>query len=344
MANKERLYYFDNFRAIAIAIIVLGHCYTGWDIANYYEKVIANSITGGTALFVFISGFFLHHIFYRRNIGYVDFIIKKFVAVGLPYLVLSSSYMILYFFVKHDVPTHSSLEGSPIWEVVITNFVTGRTLVAYWYIPFAHLIFALTPFFYSFIKSKVETQIILTVTLFILSSTVFWRPIDGMNPIHSVLYFTPFYLLGIIFSLNFLRFIDIIIKYKALLFLMWVGCLFVMNSLAQVGNLSKGLSMSFEGIDLMVMQKIILIFLLIAVLYESLNYKIKILDFIAKNSFPIFFIHGWVLALGNFVFEFKVDNFFEVFVVFLLVMGVFLVVSVTVKAVLNEKSKFVIGV
>ena len=344
MANKERLYYFDNFRAIAIAIIVLGHCYMGWDKAHYYEKVISNSITGGTTLFVFISGFFLHHIFYRRNIGYVDFIIKKFVAVGLPYLFLSSFFMILYFFVKHDVPTHSSLEGSPIWEVVMTNFVTGRTLTAYWYIPFALLIFALTPIFYSFIKTKVEIQIILTASLFILSSTVFWRPIAGMNPFHSMLYFTPFYLLGIIFSLNFLRIIDILIKYKALLFLIWVGCLVVMNSLAQVGNLSKDLSMSFEGIDLMVIQKIILIFLLIAVLYDSFDYKIKLLDFLAKNSFPVFFIHGCVIALVNIIFEFKADNFFEVFVVFLLVMGVSLIVSVTVKAVLKEKSKIVIGV
>ncbi len=53
-----RINYFDYFRGIAILLIVAGHCLAPWYINTMPEMVIANLIKGGTALFVFISGFF----------------------------------------------------------------------------------------------------------------------------------------------------------------------------------------------------------------------------------------------------------------------------------------------
>lgn len=343
MMRDNRLFYFDNFRAIAILLIVWGHCYSGWDKTEYYEKLISNAITGGTALFVFISGFFLHHIFYKRHTGYVEFLIKKIISVGVPYFLLSSLYMILYLNVSGSVPTHFSLQGLPMWEVVMINFATGRTLTAYWYIPFVLLLFALTPFFYAFITTNSKNQAFLTVVLFILSSAVFWRPVADINPFHSILYFTPFYLLGIMFSLNQMKIISVLKNYKLLLWVFWGGCLLAMTYLGQVGNLRKDFSLSFDGLDLMVMQKIALIFLIITVLHEFFNYKIEFLDFVARNSFPVFFIHPWVTSIIGYVFDFKADNFMEVSVVFLVVVSISLAVSVGVKGILKSKSKFLIG-
>ncbi|AGS39765.1 acyltransferase family protein [Cycloclasticus zancles] len=76
-----RLNYFDYFRAIAIIIIVAGHSFSLWVIDTLPEKVLANIITGGTSLFVFISGFFFHHIFYK-NFKYQIFILKRFRSLG----------------------------------------------------------------------------------------------------------------------------------------------------------------------------------------------------------------------------------------------------------------------
>jgi len=84
-----RLNYFDYFRAIAILFIVAGHSLTGWNIDTLPEKVFANIITGGTSLFVFISGFFFHHIFYK-NFEYIIFMKKKIENVLVPYIVLST--------------------------------------------------------------------------------------------------------------------------------------------------------------------------------------------------------------------------------------------------------------
>jgi peptidoglycan/LPS O-acetylase OafA/YrhL len=52
---------FNYFRAIAILLIVAGHSYeiAGINIynLNFFEKLAVNLISGGTTLFVFISGF-----------------------------------------------------------------------------------------------------------------------------------------------------------------------------------------------------------------------------------------------------------------------------------------------
>jgi len=62
-----RLNSFDYFRAIAILIIVTGHSYQPWVIDTFPEKIVGNLITGGTSLFVFISGFF-SIMFFTQNL------------------------------------------------------------------------------------------------------------------------------------------------------------------------------------------------------------------------------------------------------------------------------------
>lgn len=343
MTDNNRLFYFDSFRAIAILLIVLGHCYTGWERNSYSEVFISNAITGGTALFVFISGFFLHYIFYKRKMDYLPFIKKKFISVGVPYFILSSLYMLLYFSLKGDVPTNEHLEGFSTSEVIFINFLTGRTLIAYWYIPLALILFSLTPLFYSFVRASFKFQIYLTLLLFALSSIFFWRPIDGLNPVHSVLYFAPFYLLGIIFSINHSMMINVIQKYKLLFLFVWLISLALMNYVEQIGNNNKSNPFSYEGVDLMVVQKISLIFLLVLLCYKYFNSKIKILSFIANNSFPVFFIHGWVLSGVWFLFDFKAANFAQVFAYFLIVISISLLLSVIAKKIFGIKSKFLIG-
>ena len=57
---------FSYYRGIAIVLIVIGHCYglSGWTFTYYPERDLANILTGGTVLFVFISGFLFHQVFY----------------------------------------------------------------------------------------------------------------------------------------------------------------------------------------------------------------------------------------------------------------------------------------
>ena len=81
----------NHFRAIAIIIIVLGHCF--WLIHFNHHSVFANTIynliIGGTSFFVFISGFLFHHVIYKRY-DFKTFFVKQSKHVLIPYLIISS--------------------------------------------------------------------------------------------------------------------------------------------------------------------------------------------------------------------------------------------------------------
>ena len=88
--------YFDYFRSITILLIIAGHSYGPWTRNNFLEISISNTITGGTALFVFISGFFFHAIF-NEKISYQKFMKKKILNVLVPYILLSLLYLLIYY-------------------------------------------------------------------------------------------------------------------------------------------------------------------------------------------------------------------------------------------------------
>lgn len=354
LSQNSRIYYFDTFRAIAISIIVLGHCYFGWTKDYFFDRFFANAITGGSALFVFISGFFLHRVFFRRKVEYKTFLKKKIIAVGVPYLILSSLFLTLFWFVEGRLPTRSLKERLPTGfsfddfstiELLFINILTGRHIVAYWYIPFVLALFAMTPIFYSFIRLKFWQQFSITAILFFLAAFLFWRPTAGLNPLHSVLYFTPFYLLGIIYSLKEDLVIQTVFKQKLLLFILLLLSLYVMTDLGQSGNNTKLNPFIYTGIDFMVFQKIILIILILALLKDYLSQRVSILSFVADNSFPVFFIHGWIIALLGFMGfdELVPNNLAGVLVAFLFVFSMSLLCAALTKKILRGYSRFIIG-
>jgi len=83
----------NHFRAIAILAIVAGHCFYLVDASfnTFPERVFCNLLTGGTVLFVFISGFLFHHIFYKRY-QFKKFMAGKFKKVLLPYTLLALNF------------------------------------------------------------------------------------------------------------------------------------------------------------------------------------------------------------------------------------------------------------
>ena len=96
--TREHVAYIEYFRAVAILLIVCGHTYAvSWthfadedpQTRVTWLNVIPALITGGTAYFVFISGFLYRQVFYGRT-PYGEFMRKKALYVGLPYLVLAT--------------------------------------------------------------------------------------------------------------------------------------------------------------------------------------------------------------------------------------------------------------
>jgi hypothetical protein len=303
--DKNFLQSISNFRAIAIVLIVAGHTYKyGFTGEGAVSSIVRNIITGGTALFVFISGYMFHYIFYNRY-DYKKFVVNKIKNVGIPYLILGSvCIIVLLIFSKgyYRPITEHSHELSKFEHLfkpddskflsTIKYYSTGSFLVAYWYIPFVLLLFLMAPLHVKFITITKKYQILIIFFLSIISIFVH-RPVANTNPIHALVYYTPIYLIGILVSLHSNK----VRKYLKGNILLLLLAVIIMSSIQYLtnhqGNSHKPF-FEYAGVDLMYIQKMFLIFFMYGAL-EKYKFQSTIVDTISKTSFAIFFIHPWIL-------------------------------------------------
>lgn len=346
-SKKTRLIYFDYFRAFAILFIVLGHCYNAWQRDTAWESTFVNLVSGNTALFVFISGFFFNHVYFPKY-NYWRFIKNKTVNVFMPYLFLSLLFMAIYYWRTGEIFMGQVLQeffGPQLnqFSLVVMNLLTGRTLWAYWYVPFVMLVFLLSPVFIRFIRIGLKAQLLLTALLFSFSVVVH-RPAMEINPFHSLVYYAPYYLLGIIYSLYRERINGYLEERLVGLLVITVLAALTMVWLGQMDNMGKRDLLQWNGIDLMVMQKLTLIPFMLAFTLWLQRFELPFLKIIANMSFAFYFLHQWVLYwmrdTGLLDFEHGIVGVFKIFI-FVLICSYFL--ALLIKQVFKKKSRYLIG-
>lgn len=347
-----RLVTFDYFRGIAILFIVIGHSYGPWQINSFGERVFANLIAGGSVLFVFISGFFFHYVFYEK-FNFKVFLEKKAKNVFLPYLILSAMGIAYYLVVHGTLPYANKLGAEKLdsWlsyiETIAIYLWTGRVIVAYWYVPFIMIIFILSPLFVRYIKLSALHRIYIFL-IWLAAAMFIHRPADNLSPLHSLLYFMPIYMLGIICSIHREAVIEFI-RGKALVLGFVTLFLAILQALLHdgYGNFHKAEIFSYNGIDIVIIQKIAMCFFFLSVLQKYEGRNIPALRILAATSFAIYFIHPWILKIFS-------DTGLLEYLQFLTGMGVFIVtvpltlmgcllVAYMVKWILKKNSRFVIG-
>lgn len=292
---------FNYFRGLAIVFIVTGHCLymSGWEIDRVVEKWLANMVLGGTALFVFISGFLFHHIYYPK-FNYKKFMVTKVRNVLTPYLVLSGPLVLYSVLIKGTGP-HSayffSETGGPFVSHVRSVFLylwTGRILEAYWYIPFIMVVFVLSPLIVRFVGWPPLVRLFV-MTVFFGVSLFLHRPVLNLSVVQSVIYFFPVYLLGIVISIH-RETIYSSLKGREwqLLFLVVLLALIQALYYPYFGNSHKP---PFEsGLpDIMLIQKTALCLFFMVWLNRFENILIPLLNTLASASFAIYFIHPYIL-------------------------------------------------
>ncbi len=343
---------FEYFRGLAILFIVAGHSYVYWDIGSFYEKVLANLISGGTTFFVFISGFLFHHVFYPK-FQYRQFMMKKVKYVLLPFTLLSlTGISCLVFYLDRPPYAEVFITGQTtsgyhyIW-LVFQYWWTGSILDAYWYIPFIMIMFALSPLFLKQIQLPMKVQIGLFILLLCISILIH-RPVQNLSPIHSVIYFIPVYMLGIICSIEKEQVFHFLENKRFIL-----GLSVVLVSAAQIiiydhaGNFHKESLFSYEGIDTMLLQKILMCFFLLSVMQKFENRDIPFLKYTASASFAIYFIHPWILYFFDYLSVFARFNFLPGVLGSLVTFSSVIVLSLSIAAIIKwacpNQSRFVIG-
>lgn len=347
-----RINSFDYFRGIAILFIVAGHSYGPWEINSIGEKTFANLVSGGTTLFVFISGFFFHHVFYNK-VSYREFITKKSKNVLAPYATISILAIIYFISTSTKLPYSDELEAnsasswSDYMELVFVYLWTGRIINAYWYIPFIFIIFLLSPLLSHFIRLHTPTRIAIFLFLFAVSTLIHRPPGNDSIP-HSILYFTPIYMLGIIVSINKEE-VTNLIKGKSMIFGMAAVAMAFMQAILFEGhgNFHKQELFSYGGIDIMLIQKTLLCFFFLSFLQGHEHRKIPSLKLLASSSFALYFIHPWVLTIirkTEFLSYFEFLPGFGVFVITIpMVVMSSLFIAYSFKRILKKNSRYITG-
>ncbi len=300
MASSNYLRSFEYFRAVTILIIVAGHCYgiAGWKIETFSDRVLANLLSGGTSLFVFISGFLFHHVFYPRY-DYVTFVKNKVKNVYIPYLFLSIIPVVLAIYSRNPYPEFYFGPDDTFFDQIIRPFFLyywhGGVMV-YWYIPFIMAIFLISPLFVFFIKQSFNFRISAVVFLSLISVFVH-RPVNNLSIFQSVIYFIPVYIFGILCSME-RDFLYRVFNAKDHYIFCIVLALAVLQAAVMdtCGNLQKDI-FDFNGVDISFFQKMVMCVFFMIYLRRFDGEDFKILQRIASASFSIYFLHGWFVFI-----------------------------------------------
>jgi len=338
----------EYFRAVAIIFIVAGHCIgiSGWKLDGFEDRVLANLIGGGSALFVFISGFLFHHVFYPK-FNYRKFIWKKFQNVYIPYLILATLPIVYAVTTKSILPEYFFGSETGVYnrlvEPAILYYFYGGVLV-YWYIPFIMTMFLMSPVFCVFIKTNKILQITITAALFVVAIFVH-RPIHNISIVQSVVFFTPMYLLGIMSSIN-KEFIYSQFKNKEIILFIGIVLLAILQSILykSCGNLQSN-ALSYRGIDINYIQKIVMSIFFMVYLHRFENNEFKVLKSLASTSFAIYFIHGWLIEIFYKLGTGKLSYFgFHIFpLVTVAIIFTSHKIATWTKKVIPEKSRYITG-
>lgn len=346
---------FNHFRAIAIVLIVAGHSYSiaGLICSSFLERTIVNITMGGTSLFVFISGFLFHHIFYKKY-QYKKFVTDKFKNILIPYLVLGVIPVFFCVYRKSDMFNGFFLpQGVGLLHEYLLPAIkyvwTGGFLTAYWYVPFILMTFAFSPLHFWFIKSGKSIQLGITLLLCAFS-LLLQRPIENLYVMQSVIYFTPIYLIGILCSIHKEIIYDVLKGKELMLFAIVIFLAALEAYTGVIGNYHKS-AFDYGGLDLMFMQKIsmCLFFMVFFHRFESANNSV--LHMLASTSFAIFFLHPlliwWGIKILHQYFginQYIAFNSWAIYLMFVVAITLLsIVIAKTIRMIMPKYSRFITG-
>lgn len=282
----------NHFRGIAIVFIVAGHCVygAGWLVDTVVEKWVANLVLGGTALFVFISGFLFHHVHYSQ-FDYGSFLKAKARRVLLPYLFLSTP-LVLYRVLIEGPGPHA--ENFSYVAALVDYLWTGKVLIGYWFVPFIFVMFALSPAIMAFIRLRPRVRLLIVCFTFLISLVV-QRPVANLAVMQSLVYFLPIYLLGVVASIHRQTIYACLAGRELhLAILIGVTAGIQAHYYPSFGNLHKP-ALLLGPPDIVLIQKMLMCLALMVFLHRFEDRSSPLLGLLASTSFAVFFLHAQIL-------------------------------------------------
>lgn len=328
-------------RGVAILYIVLAHSlYVNTTKELHSLTVLYDRLfSEGTTLFVLISGYLFYYL--RTNFEYKNFIGKKIKNVISPYILISIPAIIIYctgLKTNHDWINMHWFGEIALYAKVGYMYLTGGHLGPYWYIPVIAMIFLVSPitvYCTDYISGKLLAVICIVIPLFIV------RPEGNSNIVQSFLHFYPIYIFGGLLYLHKKTWFELMNSRISLV---------VLFSLYIISVCLAFTSFSIAKF----LDKIMLFFILYIALYRLHSFCTtcrfwRLLDFVAVFSFPIYFIHGYLISttkllMGGIVFADPLYYTAYVTFIFLLSISMSIFTAMIVVIIFKQRSHLIVGI
>ncbi len=341
--QKKFLNHIHYFRGFAIINIVIAHIWhVPFEFKNHQEADFVNIFRevifhGSTIYFIFISGFLFYYLSFNFKTG--KYYKNKIFNVISPYIFIS-----FFILLVNTIPLLIKYEFSIyiFLKTLLKTCILGSAQVQYWYIPFISLIFLISPLILKIPKTIFFKMVLIGCFLPLFGSR------SGIQiSIGQYIYFVPIYFLGIYTAMNYSNIICVIKNNISLLI-----SLAIISTVILIFLKGEAYYLSWINVSESVfyIQKISVCFLTIIILAKFENKKVVLLDFFAKYSFAMYFIH---LLVKNSHIELlyynacsKTPDFILPLSVFFVITVIFITLSICLflKKILGKYSRFFIGV
>ena len=283
------------FRAVAIAIIVVGHavpCFD-WRSRPQLEALLLDLWSNGTVLFVFVAGYLFEY--HSPGYRYISYLRKKFLYVVIPYVLVEAPAVIITLVRSSPDPGALALRD---WVHRILWFYTHPALTInfpLWFIPMIVAYYVLAPFFMLFVRWP---RLYALLPALLCVSALAHRPVVLSEISQPGVYFLSAYVAGM-WASHSRQWLDPLLRRHAVA----LAAMFVVSVaactllLAHHGNYESLRLFSREHgwIDWVFLQKLLLSFALLGVLGRVVKRRIRALAVVADQSFSIYFLHYYVL-------------------------------------------------
>ena len=306
--KRETLNYINVFRGLAILLILAGHTMQIGEKGSWINNISFEVFAGGTALFIFISGFLFQHL--SAKFEYKNYLSKKWTNVILPYMFTAIPGIILCFALPSIYG--NPFEGlNPIAQIGVF-LTTGRVHnVPAWFIPMIVIFFFLSHFLLKMEKSGklyIILPILFLITIYCPRLDIEPEWVANLDYLQkyleylkfigvSFVHFASMYVFGMYLSANKDK-IDIFWQKRGQIWFFMIA-----TTIADIYFMHNGM---FYNATL---SKIFLTILVLGYL-KHYDEKIKaneklnhILDVTAKYSFGLFFVHWYFVFAFNQLFD-----------------------------------------
>jgi probable poly-beta-1,6-N-acetyl-D-glucosamine export protein len=292
------LHYIHRMRAIAIMAIVCVHTVDQltWTDRPDLHRFLENLFQGSTVLFFMIAGFLFHHL--SKRFDYRDYLQRKIKHVLLPFVVVSAPGIAALVMRSEFAVNHPELAGIAIWQQVLFLLFYAGSQWNYplWFVPIMATFFLMAPAFMVLFKRPAWFFGLLLV-LIPYSLVSHRADVSKYHHLELTAYYLGPYMLGMWASMRRDVVNAWVERHLGSLILAYLALLLGFTWLTPHEGTYVAHAFSFEKgfIDWVLAQKLVLFFALIGLTRKLEAKQTPRLDYLGDVSFPIFFLHVYVL-------------------------------------------------